>query len=439
MFDVVRAYLYASCLWGLFALPAFGLGSVAPLLTAMVDAAPLLLFGWLLLSPKVWRRVHVSLVTIVVLGLVGALLWIDALVVLTTGGSLVEAARNLAVNARAPVLFAALQLAGAECSADRASRDAFYRRIVRDLWVITSIHFAVSAIQWIAPSAGQWLVPALASIQSGLSGLERHEVTGIFPNTIDFAYLVFAAYVVLSCERMLMQHRAPPLWMTGLFGVFILASGSVAAVACHVMYAGVLLAVTLGAQTRRRLVMGAVAIGLVAAVSLRDVGRTALLAKIDNMMLSRLGLIFVSTPLLVATDPSILATGTGADLRVLERALKAAPQVPLMFTGDEVAHTINDVYWVGLTLSLGLPLTLGFLLCTYRAFRGLSTVPVLGGRHDHVRLLGILVFLAGWLNQILLVRSFYSVLGVGLFAVELAFAERGKGTNSEPGEWLVRG
>jgi hypothetical protein len=425
MLSAIRAYLYLACLWGVLCLPPFHLGRIMPAVVAGIDALPVIMLVATLAAARVWSRATVSLRVFAVLLLLPSFAFGNAIVVSSGGGSVADAAKYLAALLRPLVVLALLVLVSGASDANAARRSEFQRKLRRDLAAITVMHFAIALLQLVAPDAGGWFIPVTTESQSGLLALAEGDVSGLFPNSIDFAYFAVAGYIVLSCDRVFVQRRPPKVWMTAAFGFFVYASGSVAAFGSFVVYAAASLLAFIERPRRRRLLVAIVSVSAVVAVLTAGIWRAALFAKIDNMMLSRLGLIFVSAPLLVAEHPSLLLTGMGADFHAIEAALKTLPEVPLIFTYDDMSHVINDVFWVAMVLSLGLPFAASYLLSLYALMRRLLSVPVIALHELHLpRVIAAIVLLTGWLNQILIVRSFYSVLCIGLFAFQ--FASRGQ-------------
>ncbi|MGC3999869.1 MAG: hypothetical protein QM767_21465 [Anaeromyxobacter sp.] len=416
----LRIYLYGACLWGLLCLPGAGLGPAAPAILAVIDAMPLLLLAVSLASWRAWERTRLSLLQLLGIALLAGLAVANVAVTALSSGSVLDGVKYLAALARPLTLLAALGLHRAASDASGEDRAVYRSVLLRDLRVIVVVHFAAAAVQRVFPGVGERLIPLVSETQSGLAALAEHDVSGFFPNSIDFSYLTVAAYLVLHAERMFVERRRPPLWSTVVFGAFAAASGSDASVVCFAMVVAAGWLAPLPTAKRRRMAGGAAVLGALVAAATAGIWQGALLLKIDNMMLSRFGLLFVSTPLMIAEHPGVLLTGLGGDFHVIEAAIKALPQVPLVFTYDDVTQVINDVFWVGLMLSLGAPLALAYVLSWRSLFNGACSLPTASRAISPASVVLAIVIFAGFFNQILLVRSFYSALCVGLFALRYA-------------------
>jgi len=425
MLQALRAYLYCTVLVGFLTLPGVGLRAIVP---ALLTAADLLLIsicavyighGWSGLKHseglQPLRRALIMLAVTVVYGLA---------VTAGSAGALVEAAKYLGALCRAPLILMAIYVHAH--TGVRPTPAQVYRTLRHDFALLSGIQMSVAALQLIWPSVGIHFIGDYAEGQSARAALEEGDVSGTFANSIDMAYFLMAAYVTLTLA-MWQRGRAPALWMTALFGFFVYATGSVAASVCMGLYAGYLHVRPWPLNIRRFVPTAVAVLGLGALYLHFDALATAVIDKVDNMMLSRLGLLFVSLPALVESQPLRLLTGFGLDFEVILGVLRDLPEVPLVFLYDESAVVINDVFWAALVLGLGAPLValaLTRLAHLFAAFLGADS------RHPEQRSLwGVFVLvllLAGLLNQILLVRPFVAGLLLGLAPLALSHAMRSR-------------
>lgn len=420
MIGLLRAYLYVACLWGALGLVPGLRAALGPLLAA-IDLLPLLLLARQLLAPRVWNARTITPGTQVWVFALALLAAANVGVSLVNGGSALRTVQYLLALVRPISLFALFPLLAPTITVPDVRREV-YRRVRVDVIVIASIQFAVAAVERWNPAVGERFLPVLTESQSARAALAEGDVSGLFPNSVDFSYFVIAAFIVLTLERVLVERRPPRASLVAIFGVFVYFSGSLTSCGCFALYVLGTTAALLRRRQRRWL-FGLGALGSVALlVANAGVVVQAVLEKVDDMMLSRLGLIFTSAPLMFRERPGVLVTGLGADFEIIESALRKLPEVPLVFQDSNNSNVINDVFWMGLVLSLGIPLATLYLGTLYgllkRACQG--AVYSLGGALNLAVVIVVAVVLpAGMFNQILLIRSFYSTLGVGLFAFAL--------------------
>jgi len=416
MFGFLRVYLYWSVLWGLFMHPALGLKPVIPGLLIGMDTLLLLVscaYIWsrrpLLAMSQDRQILGRSLQPLLALAVYG--LGITAL----HGGSLVDAAKYVGVLVRPLFVMLALFV---WTRVERRSQPAHLLATLRlDFALLATVQMLIAGLQLVDPATGAEFIAALNDNSSAVWALEDGDVSGTFANSIDLSYFLLAAYVVLTLPAW-QRVRLPSLLLTGLYGFFIDATGSDAATVCFGLYAFYLCLRTLSRPAQRTVLVSLGVLGVVGVLGMGDQLIDRVVAKVDNMMLSRLGLLFVSVPEMVSYQPAKLITGMGGDFEVVLAALRSLPEVPLVFTYDESAIVINDVFWVALTLAFGLPM-LSWLLWRmaqiFRAYVQGGAWPLHLFRLDNMLLL--IIFLAGLINQIILVRSFSVALLLGLVPI----------------------
>ena len=421
MLVFLRAYLYWTVLWGLLAYPALPFRSLLPPLLIGIDVLMMLLA-----IVYVLMRLHIlvnprerSLVCASGFGLVAVCLY-GMGTTYANGGSLLEGANYLAVLARPLLMLLALFIYTRGVVQPNAVR--LWRTLRLDFRLLVAIQLSVACLQLIAPTTGAEFIPTLVESQSGIWALELGHVSGTFPNSIDLAYFLLAAYIALTQEAW-QRHRMPSALLTALLGYFTYATGSATATICFGIYAGFLWLRVLSAKTRWLVLL----FGLGAALALiylnKGVVAELVSAKVEDMMLSRLGLIFISLPDILQITPLKLLTGLGADFTVIDSLLKSLEQVPLLFTYYDSISAINDVFWVALVLALGLPVMLLYVMSVSQLFsRYLSGLGIQTTWFTLSNMIMLLIFVAGLLNQILAVRSFTTALLIGLAPLAISAA-----------------
>lgn len=428
MIAFLRIYLYWSVLWGFLAYPALGMRSlVSPLLLGMdllvMGVCSLYIGTRLFKSDRspLGRQIYLASFACVFLLAYGLATSAYA------GSSMVDAAMYVAALLR-PMLILIATAVYLLTSPPRRAR-VLYKRLRVDMLLLVGAQFAIATMQLISPALGGEFIPSLAETQSAVYALALGHVSGTFSNSIDLAYFLLAAYISLTL-RLWQRHQAPPILMSGLFAFYANATGSLTGQICLWAYIGYLWLRSLSRTNRRLVVFLGIMFSAAVVVNYSSIISSAILDKFDDMMLSRLGLIFVSIPGLSSTMPERLLIGSGADFNAILSLLRNLPEVPLIFTYEESASAINDVFWVAMVLAIGMPVT-----CFY-VYRMMQLFKVYIGRSlgaqstkNLVWTIWLIVFIAGMLNQILVVRPFTITLILGLLPLAIGpFVRRVTGT-----------
>jgi hypothetical protein len=419
MVTFLRVYLYWSVLWGFTVHPAIGLKSLAPSLLLGIDllvmgvcaaytAAHLLDNDVSALSRQIrWSSFTCAFLLAYGLAVTAAM-----------GGSTLEAAKYLAVLIRPMLILIALAIHLR--IAPRHEAGTLFHTLRSDLLLLVGAQLAVATLQKISPALGGEFIASLGETQSAAYALAEGDVSGTFANSIDLAYFLLAAYIVLTQQHW-QQRLAPPLLLSSIFVFYSDATGSLAGEICLWVYVSYLWLRSLSRANRTlALTIGSV-LGITAAyVNLSTIG-PAFVDKVDNMLLSRLGLIFVSIPALYSTLPQRLLSGSGADFNAILTLLNNLPDVPLVFTYEDATSVINDVFWVALLLSIGAPVAFFFVYRMAQLFKAyIATSMGPQPTRDLVWAIWLAVLLAGLLNQILLIRPFALTLTLGLLPLAMA-------------------
>lgn len=418
MIAFLRIYLYWSVLWGFVAHPALGMRSlVSPLLLGM----DLLVMGGCSLyigihlfkgdrSP-LRRQIHLASFACVFLLAYG--LAISAYM----GSSLVDASMYVAALLRPMLILIAAAIYLLTSPPRRAL--ALYKRLRVDILLLVGAQLAIATMQLISPALGGEFIPSLTETQSAVYALALGHVSGTFSNSIDLAYFLLAAYISLTL-RTWQRRLAPPILMSGMFAFYSNATGSLTGQICLWAYIGYLWLRSLSRTNRRVAVFFGIVSSASVVVTYSSIISSAIIDKFDDMMLSRLGLIFVSIPSLSSTMPQRLLTGSGADFNAILSLLNNLPVVPLMFTYPQAASAINDVFWVAMMLAIGMPVTCFYVYRMMQLFRMyIARSQGAKSTQNLVWTIWFIVFLAGMLNQILVVRPFTLTLTLGLLPLAM--------------------
>lgn len=419
MLSLGRFYLYAATSWGVAA--ALGLGSLLPGFLLALDVMPILVAIGILMTR--FRRISVGKAT---LGNVTVAITIFLFILgnffssNSRGGSVVLAAQYWGALLR-PIGIALLVLTALHTARySEKQRRKIHRTLLRDLKIVIGIQFLAAACQVIAPEIGRVFIPTISETQSAFAALEEGDVSGFMPNSIDFAYMSVAGFIVLSLESLRGRRRPPGIAVTTVFVFFVYMSGSFAALLSLGIFISWLHIERLQQQTRRRLTVGITV--LVMTLGFLNAGdwQEALSAKIENMMLSRLGLLLVTAPQLVVAQPSVLVLGLGPDFEMITGVLSTLPDALAVLSEKGGETIINDVFWFALIISLGMPLAFGYSAGMLYLLWRICKIFI---HENQVKTLfsalAVVIVIGGFFNQILLVRSFYTPLLIGLFVLTL--------------------
>lgn len=427
MLTLFRVFLYTSTSWGILAL--FGLGPIVPPFLMVVDIVPILIAVRIVLFKRKALGIDKLAVWQKLCGIgVGILLLANLYIVVSRGGSILSAVQYLVALLR-PISLLLLLISVINRPQSKTSRHRFYLRLVADIRLIITLQFLAAGVQVLDPTTGALFIPAISELQSGFAALDEGDVSGLLPNSIDFAYLAVAAYIVLTLDAVKRRGKPPNLLVSIVFGFFIQASGSDAATVCFVCYFLWLHGSLMNPRLRKILTVALVTTTSLFLVANAIALETVLIAKIDNMMLSRLGLIFISAPQLVSQQPSFLLTGLGPDFEMVGAVLAGLPDALAVLAESGGFTIVNDVFWFAAVVSLGIPLAFAYTGGMLQLLSRLSGPETSNGRLPKLfRTLALMILFAGLFNQILLVRSFYTVLLIGMFGH--AF----KAVRREPGD-----
>jgi hypothetical protein len=415
MLSLFRILLYTSTCWGV--LPLFGLKEVVPFFLTTFDVLPIVIaVGITVFRPKAISLGKLSLFQKTCISGLGLLLLANLYTVVSKGGEAFAAIQYITALLR-PVSIAVLLISVLNRSKHSTEvRYITYRLLLRDVKMIITLQFLAAGLQVVAPTVGALLIPSIGEFQSGFAALDEGDVSGLLPNSIDFAYLAVAAYVVLVLDLVRRRNRAPNFLFTAIFAYFINRSGSDAATVCFIGFALWIYSSSIGLQVKKFLSAITVFMTLMLLVVNGAVLEQMLIDKIDNMMLSRLGLLFISAPQLISEQPSFLLTGLGPDFQMIAGVLSGLPETLAVLAEEAGSTIVNDVFWFATVVSLGIPLAFSYTAGMLQLISKLCTPEAFNGSFPRLfRVIVAIIIFAGLFNQILLVRSFYTVLLVGMF------------------------
>ncbi len=419
MVTLLRIYLYWSVLWGFMVHPALGLKSLAqPMLLGMdllvmsISATYIAIHLFDTKRDVLQTQARWASLACVLLLAYG--LTVTALL----GNSVIEAAKYLGALVRPMLVLIALGIH--VLRAPSTDANSLFALLRNDIIFVMSAQLAVATLQKFIPQVGADFISSLSEQQSAVYALAEGHVSGTFANSIDLAYFLVAAYIVLTQQHW-QSRLAPPVLLTVVCVLFTVATGSLTSQICLGVYIVYLWLRSLSENSRQTALICGSAIAGVVLYNELSIVAPIILDKVDDMMLSRLGLVFVSIPGLASSMPQRLLTGSGADFDAILTLLNNLPDVPLVFTYEDATSVINDVFWVALVLSIGLPAAVLFIYRMARLFQAYVGAALgADATQNLVRAIWLVVILAGLLNQILLVRPFTLTLTLGLLPLAMA-------------------
>jgi hypothetical protein len=287
------------------------------------------------------------------------------------------------------------------------------RLIQIDFLVLVTLHSFVACLQLGDIDLGLQLVPQINEFQSSTRSLALGEAVGMFPNSADFGYLGLSVLLASLAYRKY-QILSYFSTLTIAFCIFMVATaGSITVIILSVICFLFLF------KSRFLKIITFVLLFLVSTMLLLLYYKSVAAAfglKIDNMFLSRLGILFVSYPGLLATDLMSGIVGLTPDFEHIYRSL---PSVPVAITADNALRYFNDVYILAILLSYGLVggylyfymyVSLFYLLVPSKRLKDFKYL------HQAVFLV---VLLGSFFNQVLILKSFGIIFAYGLLPLAL--------------------
>jgi hypothetical protein len=425
MIIFIRIYLYWSILWGFLAIKVVGLQQIIPLILAGIDLiAMIFCVIYILLNCHIVKfktiRMNIYLGSFAMFSI---LLW-STLMTTIWSGNYINSVFYVAALFRPVIILMALVVY--IYSSHSINKNYLIRLIRIDLLILMIIQLLISSIQYVNPFIGEFLIIELSDRQSSSRAFAEGDVSGLFPNTIDLAYFLIACYAGLSINNFL-KRRPPNIFLTLSLSFFIYITGSSAALLCFALISIFLNSINLSKLLKYIIFIISLFLVISILVLQADFIISAFHDKIDDMMLSRLGLIMVSIPNIAANVPLTFLTGRGSDFQIVLDLIASMPEVPLIFTGVDESNAINDVFWIALVLAFGAPLTFLYLYLFGKIFIKYLNGNISSSANNSFSYMIILVVLtAGFFNQILLVRSFVVTIMVALLPLAIHSFDKNK-------------
>jgi hypothetical protein len=418
MSGLLRLYVYWSVLWGLLANSIIGLQRPLAIALPAIDLLTMIACTiYLTTTISRIKEKHTQITIIFSIIFILALIFWNATLTFLHKGDLFTSNLYIAALLRPLLLLLAAILFAQTHSTPSVKRSQ--QTTTRDLLILNAVQLLVATIQIVNPDIGVLFLASLHDFQSSNWVLAQGDVSGTFPNSIDLAYFIVASYVGLSAKRY-SEIRPPSITLSIIVLFFAYKSGSLTAFLCAAGIASYLYLRSLSKLERTSsIIIISFAAALFLSVQWNLVSALAI-DKTADMMLSRLGLIFISIPSTLENSPSTMLFGLGADFAVVVKFLRSLPETPLAINSVNAEYLVNDVFWVAMFFSLGIPLTITYLLLFWRllsTYIGTTTISHTNG--GLAKTLFLCIIFAGFFNQILLVRSFAAPLILALLPLAL--------------------
>lgn len=253
----------------------------------------------------------------------------------------------------------------------------------------------------------QFFLPAMGENATGLRESLLGNYSVIFANTIDYAFLMVLLYVFFVNSVTMNKFTKFIFTLLLLYPIF--RTGSAVAVTVFLLIAWITL-------TRDMLKFRIFSLALIA-LSLGYLGFQywyAVEEVIEVAKLSRLGMLLQTLPDFLKEMSLDTFWGVGCDGYVVLDKVNSyeEPVSMLLFAEPGNISMFGDVYWVALIVYHGL---VGFSLVTYLyyiVYRSVAVVKYADNDFHYrsiVNALFIAIFLLGFLNQVLVVKTFCSV------------------------------
>lgn len=286
------------------------------------------------------------------------------------------------------------------------------KKIKKDIYFLATIQISASFIQIFYPDIAIKIIPNVNPFDSSLRAfINDNEISGVFRNTIDFSFFLLASYIVLHALN-LIENKKNHIAISLVFGFFIIKSGSMAAVVCFFTFFISTLIIRLKIKTKLIIAIIISLVFLYFVIANIESISQELNAKIENMMLSRLGLIFISFPEMLSTIPLKIFFGISQDLSIVLQNIQNYSNAPTVFYIDEGAtNLINDVYWLALLFTCGIPLGFLYIFILFKLWKQYSYAEY---KNSIFHTVVLMVLFIGFFNQVIFIRSFIYVLILGI-------------------------
>jgi hypothetical protein len=418
MFYVFRIYLYWTILWGLLYYISLSDKSWIIDLLALIDVIFILICA-IYISMYLFRRstkrqsAYINYAVLVGIALVPYALVVTQL----SGGDPALGVQYLAALIRSLVML----MAGAVfvATAEPDPNDKKYQTVRRDIGILVAIQVVIAAVQKLYPELGAGLVVSLQDTQSAAAAAAEGNVAGAFANTVDLSYFLLAAFIALT-QRNWVERAAPSFLMTSVFIYVIYATGSTITFVCLTIF---IFALMLRCGVRRSYGIVVATLALLAAAGIIwnfELVYSNYNATVENLMFSRLGMVVDGIPDLFKVSPQGILFGFGTDFNWIVKLIINRPNSPDVFLEDGSVNVINDVFWAALMLGIGAPGAFLYVKVTASLFlKYVSNSSTDRTARNLAQLVCFLVLIAGFFNQILIIRTFTMTIIFGLLPLAM--------------------
>ena len=236
-----------------------------------------------------------------------------------------------------------------------------------------------------------------------LSVFPIESISGIFPNTIDYAFFLVIAYIYFLNQKRL-ENRLLPRPVLDIFFLFLIfASGSKAALIIA------LVALFIGIECRLVKYSVLIIILIIASWLLWMFWDLFYWVVFEDSLHSRLGLIVYTLPCFLKKCSLSTFFGVTPDREIVFNEINAYPIVPSMLQTVEDMHAFEDEFYVALIIYYGI---VGFGLLVgmyYKLYKTLDNMVVpddIMNSRFIIRSLFICLITAPLFNQIIITRPF---------------------------------
>lgn len=287
-------------------------------------------------------------------------------------------------------------------------RGDYWKQFLHHLRLILIVLLTVFFLVLIGGEAVmQFFLPAMGENATGLRESLLGNYSVIFANTIDYAFLMVLLYVFFV--NSVKMNKCKRFIFTLLFLYPIFRTGSAVSVTVFLLIAWIIL--TRGMLKFRVL---SVVLFVLLLVYLGFQYWFAVDEMIEIAKLSRLGMLLQTLPDFLKEMSLDTFWGVGCDGYVVLDKVNSYkdPVSMLLYAEPGDISMFGDVYWVALIVYHGL---VGFLLIIYlyyMVYRSVAEVKYVDNDFYYksiVNTLFIVIFLLGFLNQVLVVKTFCSV------------------------------
>ncbi|MEZ9926104.1 hypothetical protein AB4365_19060, partial [Vibrio breoganii] len=234
---------------------------------------------------------------------------------------------------------------------DSRLKNNHFSIILRDLNIYLMIHFIIAMIQKINPGIGVLFIPSVNETQSSFRVLALGNVPGAFANSIELA---FFSFVCLLLNIRIGKASNYIFCCLAIIVIYLTGSKATLYFALLLVVAQVFYFAKLSYFKLALMVLFIGTMGCFFLVYYSEILMSSA-ARIDNMYLSRLGIIFVLFPQWVSDHWSNIFLGTMPDFYNLAIMFRTFPETLAIFLDYNTGAVINDVFWVAIIFSFGLP------------------------------------------------------------------------------------